>query len=62
VHSVIVVEKGEVERTIAQKIDELNVQAIGMFIIGSRCQRGLISGYLDRKQVSCNDIELARCN
>ena len=34
---VIVVEQGEVEGTMQQKSDDLDVQAIGMFLIGSRC-------------------------
>jgi hypothetical protein len=46
----------------ARKGEDLDVQAIGIFIIGSRCWRALISSYLDGKQVSCNDVELARCN
>jgi hypothetical protein len=34
---VIIVEEGEVEQIIVQKGEDLNVQAIGMFLIGSRC-------------------------
>jgi hypothetical protein len=34
---VIVVEQGEVEQTIARKGEDLDVQAIGIFIISSRC-------------------------
>jgi superfamily II DNA helicase RecQ len=62
VDSVIVVEEGEVERTIARKGEDLDVQAMGMFLTGSGCRRGLMSGYLDGKQVSCNDVESAGCD
>jgi superfamily II DNA helicase RecQ len=62
VDSVIVVEEGEVERVMKQKEEELDVQAMGMFLIGSGCRRGLMSRYLDGKQVSCNDIESAGCD
>jgi superfamily II DNA helicase RecQ len=62
VDSVVLVEHREVERTIRQKSDDLDVQAIGMFIIGSGCRRGLMSGYLDGKRVECNDVEAAGCD
>jgi hypothetical protein len=45
-----------------QRRDDLDVQAIGTFIIGSGCRQGLISSYLDSKQVNCNNINSARCN
>ena len=38
------------------------MQAIGLFIIGSRCRRGLISGYLNRKSIGCNNIKSAGCD
>jgi hypothetical protein len=56
------VEQREVERQIEQQKGELDVQAIELFIIGSRCRRGLISGYLNRKSISCNNIESAECD
>lgn len=62
VDSVIVVEEGEVKRTMVQKGEDLDVQAMGMFLTGSGCRRGLMSGYLDGKQVSCNDVESAGCD
>jgi superfamily II DNA helicase RecQ len=62
VDSVIVVEDGEVERMMKQKEGELDVQAMGLFIIGSGCRRGLMSSYLDGKQINCNDIESAGCD
>ncbi|KAI9882030.1 MAG: hypothetical protein M1823_006233, partial [Watsoniomyces obsoletus] len=62
VDSVILVEKGEVERTMEQKSEDLDVQAMGGFLIGSGCRRGLMSSYLDGKAVSCNDIESAGCD
>lgn len=62
VDSVIVVEHGEVERIIEQKSDDLDVQAIGMFLIRQGYRRGLISGYLDGRQVECKNVDLAGCN
>jgi hypothetical protein len=37
VDSVVLVEQGEVERTMKQRSDDLDVQAMGMFLIGSGC-------------------------
>ena len=45
-----------------QKSDDLDVQAMGTFIISSGCRRGLMSGYLDGKRVECNDIKTAGCD
>ena len=58
----MLVEKGKVEQTIKQKSSNLDVQAIGVFIISSGCRQGLISGYLDGRQVECNDLETASCD
>ena len=62
VDAVVLVEKGEVERTMKQKSGDLDVQAMGVFIIGSGCRRGLMSGYLDGRRVECNDLETAGCD
>ncbi|KAF2274063.1 uncharacterized protein EI97DRAFT_345540, partial [Westerdykella ornata] len=62
VDSIILVEQGEVEHTMEQKSEDLDVQAMGMFLIGSGCRRGLMSSYLDGKWVECNDIESAECD
>jgi len=62
VDSVILVEYSEVERTMERKSEDLDIQAMGMFLIGSGCRRGLMSGYLDGKRVVCNDIESAGCD
>jgi superfamily II DNA helicase RecQ len=62
VDSVVVVEQGEVERTMQRKSEDLDVQAMGMFLLGSGCRRGLMSSYLDGKRVGCNDIESAGCD
>ena len=45
-----------------RKRNELDVQAMGMFLIGSGCRRGLMSSYLDGKRVACNDVESAGCD
>lgn len=62
VDSVIVVEQGEVERTMQRKNEDLDVQAIGLFIIGNGCRRGLMSSYLDGKWVECREVEAAGCD
>ena len=62
VDAVVLVEKGKVEQTIKQKSSNLDVQAIGGFIISSRYRQGLISSYLDSRQVECNNLETASCN
>lgn len=51
IDSVVLVEKGEVQRTMKQKSDDLDVQAMGVFFVGSGYRRGLMSGYLDGKRV-----------
>lgn len=62
VDSVIIVEKGEVERILKEKGDEIDVQAMSMFVTGSGCRRGLMSSYFDVKRVDCGDIESAGCD
>jgi superfamily II DNA helicase RecQ len=57
VDSVILVEHGEVERTLSEKGDDIDVQAMGVFIVGSGCRRLLMSRYLDRTGMSCSDVE-----
>jgi hypothetical protein len=60
----VLVEEGEVERRIKQDSNDLDVQAIGVFIISSSCRRGLMSGYLDGKQVEYSNLgsEAAGCD
>jgi hypothetical protein len=62
VASVVLVEHGKVERVMKQKSEDLDVQAMGLFLIGSGCRRGLMSSYLDGKQVDCNSIRAAGCD
>ena len=62
VDSVVLVERGEPERAMKQKADSLDVQAMGTFVIGSGCRRGLMSGYLDGRRVECNDLDTAGCD
>jgi superfamily II DNA helicase RecQ len=54
---VILVEHGEVERRLLQEVDKIDVQAMGLFIVGSGCRRLLMSWYMDRAGVSCGDLE-----
>ncbi|KAG9201348.1 hypothetical protein G6514_005720, partial [Epicoccum nigrum] len=55
--SVVIVEDGEVERAMKQKSDDLGVQAMGTFLIGSGCRRAAMSSYLDGKRVECGDVD-----
>jgi hypothetical protein len=57
VDSVILVEHSEVERTLAEKGDDMDVQAMGVFIISNSCRRLLMSQYLGQAGVSCGDVE-----
>jgi superfamily II DNA helicase RecQ len=62
VDSIIVVERAEVERRLQKEEESIDVQAMGMFIQGSGCRRGMMSEYLDGQRVECNDIESAGCD
>ncbi|UPX19130.1 uncharacterized protein EKO05_0009402 [Ascochyta rabiei] len=57
VDSVILVGHSKVEQTLAVQPDNINVLAIGLFIVGSGCWRLLMSWYMDRIGVSCSDLE-----
>jgi superfamily II DNA helicase RecQ len=59
---VVLVEHGEVEKAIEREKDEIDVLAMGQFLIGSGCRRELMSSYLDLQGVSCRDIEAAGCD
>jgi hypothetical protein len=59
---VVLIEKGAVERLIKQKTEDINVQAIGTFLIGDGCWRAWMSSYLNSKQIECSDINGAACN
>ena len=43
----VLVEHREVEKAIEREKDEIDVLAIGQFLISSGCRRELISSYLD---------------
>jgi superfamily II DNA helicase RecQ len=62
VDAVILVAHREIERRLQEKSDNIDVQAIGVFITDNRCRRALMSGYLDGKRVTCGDIEAASCD
>jgi hypothetical protein len=55
-------EHSKVEQTLQKKSDNLDVQAMGMFLLGSGCQQKLISSYIDATAVGCNIIESAGCD
>jgi hypothetical protein len=59
---VVLVEQGEVEKRIEKESDNIDVQAIGYFLIRSGYRQELMSSYLDGKGVCCGDIKSARCD
>jgi superfamily II DNA helicase RecQ len=59
---VVVVEQGEVEKRMERESDNLDVQAMGQFLIGSRCQQELMSSYLDVQEVGCREIGAVHCD
>lgn len=62
VESMILVEMGTVERRMKEEREKIDIQAMGLFLLGSGCRRDLMSSYLDRKRVSCRNIESAGCD
>lgn len=62
VDSVIVVERGEVERRLRREEGSVDIQAMGLFLQGTGCRRGCMSEYLDGRRVDCTDIESAGCD
>jgi hypothetical protein len=53
---------GEVEREMQRNSDDVDVQAMGTFLLGQGCRRGLLSSYLDGRRIECSDIDAARCD
>lgn len=62
VDSIILVEHGTVEKRMLEKAEDLDVQAMGVFLLGSGCRRELMSGYMDATAVGCNDVASAGCD
>lgn len=59
---VVVLEHGAVEKRMEKESDDIDVQAMGQFLIGSGCRRELMSSYLDTEGVRCRDIEAVGCD
>jgi hypothetical protein len=59
---VVVVGHGEVEKRMEKESNNIDVQAIGHFLISSRCRQELMSLYLDIEGVRCRDIEAVSCD
>lgn len=59
---VVMVEQGEVEKRIERESDDIDVQAIGVFLIREGCRRELISSYLDGQGVRCREIGAVCCD
>jgi choline kinase len=62
VDSVVLIKKGAVKRLIKQKTKDINVQAIGIFLISNGCWRAWMSSYLNSKRIECSDINSAACD
>jgi superfamily II DNA helicase RecQ len=59
---VVMVEHGEVEKRMEQESDDLDVQAMGVFLIGEGCRRELMSSYLDGVGVKCREMGAVCCD
>jgi superfamily II DNA helicase RecQ len=62
VDSIILVEHGTVEKRMLEKAEDLDVQAMGVFLLGNGCRRELMSGYMDATAAGCNDVASAGCD
>jgi superfamily II DNA helicase RecQ len=59
---VVLVEQGEVEKAMEREKQDIDVLAMGQFLIGSGCRRELMSSYLDQRGQSCGEIGAAGCD
>ena len=59
---VVLVEQGEVEQVMEREKEDIDVLAMGQFLIGSGCRRELMSSYLDQQGQSCGEIGAAGCD
>jgi superfamily II DNA helicase RecQ len=59
---VVMIEQEEVEKRIEQKSGDIDVQAMGAFLIGNRCRRALISSYLDGQEIGCRELDRVYCD
>jgi hypothetical protein len=51
-----------VEKRMERESDDMEVLAMGQFLIGSGCRRELISLYMDVKGVGCREIDAVDCD
>jgi superfamily II DNA helicase RecQ len=59
---VVVLGYGEVERQMENESDDMDVQAMGHYLIGSGCRWELMSSHLDTKGVQCKNVEAVGCD
>jgi hypothetical protein len=59
---VVVLEDGEVERKMKQESDDMEVLAMGQFLIGNGCRRQLMGSYMDVGGVGCREIGAVNYN
>jgi superfamily II DNA helicase RecQ len=62
VDAVVVVEEGEVEEAMRKKSEDIDVQAMGQFLMDGGCRRELMSRYLDGKGVRCGEAGGVGCD
>jgi hypothetical protein len=59
---VVMIEQGEVEKRIEQESGDIDVQAMGAFLIGNGCRRALMSSYLDGQEIGCRELDGVYCD
>jgi len=59
---VVMIEQGEVEKRIEQESGDIDVQAMGAFLIGDGCRRALMSSYLDGQGLGCREMGGVCCD
>jgi len=59
---VVVLEQGEVEKRMERESDDIEIVAMGQFLVGRGCRRELMSSYMDVKGVGCREIDAVCCD
>ena len=56
------IKQGEVEKRIEQESGDIDVQAMGAFLLRNRCRRALMSSYLDGQGIGCREMDRVCCD
>ncbi|KAF2820903.1 P-loop containing nucleoside triphosphate hydrolase protein, partial [Ophiobolus disseminans] len=59
VGSIVLADRLSVRRTLEQKPDDVNVQAMGDFLLATGCRRAQLSEFLDGRAIECSELESA---